>query len=441
MATARKREGKHATATLWMALVLGACTTNDPASAPRPGERAAEASAEHPLPELALGYAPGDARTEVDIRAAQAALREHPDSLDAHAALATLFVRRARETSQGVYRVYADDVIRAARSRGDDRRIRTLAVSLMIDEHRFAPAADAARALIAENSADPTGHLLLGDALLELGDDVAATDAYQAALQARPDLRSYNRAAYMRWLYGDFQGAIEIMDLAIGAGSLRDPESTAWCFADLGAMYMDRGDTRRALAAAERASSLVPDYVPALTLKAKALARSGELEPAIAALESALEARPAAEDYLQLSDLLERAGRPADAQQAFTAAERLATHDPRPLAHHLARHDRDPQRALELASAALDDRHDIWTHDTHALALLRNDQIDTAHAAMTRALSLGTRSPELLLHAAMIEAAAGRRADAKARLATALELDPGVDPLLADPLRRQLGDA
>jgi tetratricopeptide (TPR) repeat protein len=426
---------------LSVVVALGACSTSDgggPGSASS-GPVGPSARGGDTGPELALSYVPGEAATDVRIGVAQAAVREHPGSLDAHVVLATLFMRRARETSQNVYRVYADDVIRAARALGDDRRVRTLSVMLMIDEHRFAVAADAARGLIAEDASDPTGHLLLGDALLELGAHDAATEAFQAALEARPDLRSYNRAAYMRWLYGDLDGAVRIMDLAIGAGSVRDPESIAWCFADLGAMYLHAGDSRRAMAAADRALALVEGYVPALVVQARALAKTGELEPAIERLQAAVQARPAAEDYLLLAELHERAGRVDDAKAAFAEAERLAEHDPRPLAHALARHGREPTRALALAHAALEQRHDVWTQDTLALALLRTGDVTAAEHAMQEALAPGTRSAELRLHAAMIDAAAGRRARAERHLAAALEIDPAVDPILVQPLRRQLG--
>lgn len=426
---------------LSMVVALGACSSAEGQTPPAPVGPSGDEASPTVRPELALAYEPGDTPTDARIRTAQAALREHADSLDAHVVLATLFLRRARETSQNVHRVYADDVIRAARSLGDDRRIRTLSVMLMIDEHRFAPAADAARGLIAEDASDPTAHLLLGDALLELGDHEDATDAYEAALEVRPDLRSYNRAAYMRWLYGDLDGAVRIMDLAIGAGSARDPESIAWCFADLGAMYVHAGDPRRALAAADRALGLVDGYVPALVVKAKALAKRGEQAPAIEALKQALEARPAAEDLLLLAELLDEVGRKDEALEAFTAAERLAEHDPRPLAHALARRDREPERAVALAKSAAEARHDVWTHDTLALAYLRAGELQAAQTAIAEALALGTKSADLRLHAAMIAAAAGRHADAERHFADALAIDPNVDPVLARPLRRALGAA
>ena len=43
----------------------------------------------------------------------------------------------------------------------------------------------------------------LGDAQTELGNYDKAAEAYQKMVNLRPDLSSYNRAAYFRFLYGD----------------------------------------------------------------------------------------------------------------------------------------------------------------------------------------------------------------------------------------------
>src|SRR5205085_2499650 len=99
---------------------------------------------------------------------------------------------------------------------------------------RFAEARDAARELIASRADDSTGHLVLGDALLELGDFDEAVASYQRAMDLRPDLRAYERAAHARWLTGDVEGSIELYAMATDAGSVRDPESTAWCWTELG---------------------------------------------------------------------------------------------------------------------------------------------------------------------------------------------------------------
>ena len=63
----------------------------------------------------------------------------------------------------------------------------------------------------------------------------------------RPDMASYNRASYYRFVAGDIEGALEVMKQAIASGSAM-PENTAWCRVDLGNMYFKTGRLDEAVA-------------------------------------------------------------------------------------------------------------------------------------------------------------------------------------------------
>jgi tetratricopeptide (TPR) repeat protein len=422
-------------------LVWTACSA-EPPPVPDAAPHAADVSAPAaPTAALALAYEPGAEPTEQMIAHAQAAVREDPERVAAYTALAIVLMRRARETSNAVYRRYAEDALRAARARDEhDPQTVILSAMLMQDQHRFSAAAAAAREYIALAPDDSTGHIVLGDALLELGDYDPAMDAYQAAMNLRPDLRSYNRAAHMRWLQGDFDNAKQIMELAIDSGSMRDPEAQAWCFVDLGGMYLSRGETVQATNAARRALELVPDYQPAMVLEARALARAGDRAAAIERLAAAIERKPAADDLLRISEWLRAEGRTAEADERLAAAEQLADTEPRPLALHWARHGREPARALAWAEKELATRHDIAAHDVHGLALLRAGRAGEALVAIDRALALGTKDATFHLHAGLAAKASGDAARARAELAKADAIDAGADPLLRDELRAALGD-
>lgn len=391
------------------------------------------------LPELALSFQAGDSATERRITAAQNAVREHPNTIEAYTALATALLMRRRETSNAVFATYAQDVLTTASRRAPgDPQVALLTTMVLLDQHRFTDAAEKARLLTAALPNDPTPHLLLGDALLELGEYDDSADAVQDAMNLRPDLRSYNRAAHMRWLYGDFDGALTVMDLALGAGSSRDPEGQAWCFADLGTMYLARGDARRAAASADRALDLLPKYVPGMVVRAKAMAAQGLVDAAIATMSDAVERRPSAEDLLTLAAWLTQANRQPEAAQRRSQAERLSKADPRPMAHFLARMALRPADALTLAQQELAARHNIAAYDTYALALLRNDRLDEASHAIGQAMALGTKDADLHLHAGLIQVAARKPAAARASLTRALDLNPNVDPTLVSELRQDL---
>jgi tetratricopeptide (TPR) repeat protein len=255
-------------------------------------------------------------------------------------------------------------------------------------------------------------------------------------MNLRPDLRSYNRAAHMKWLLGDVDGAREVMALAIDSGSTRDPESRAWCYVDLGEIDLQRGRTDLALQAADAALLLVPGYVPASSLRARVLQREGRLGEAIALLEDVAGQRTSAEDLLRLAQWHEQAGDREAAGARLAQAERLAELEPRPLAHHLARHGLEPVRALALAQAELDARANLAAHDTLALAQLRAGQLAAARDSIEAAMRLGTPDAQLHLHAGLIAVASGRRDVAARELARAEQLDRRADPLLAGELRR-----
>ncbi len=429
-------------ALVWAAVLATACTKPaSPDSQPAAIESSATAApTEGPV--AALAYAADDSTTGRNISAAQAALAEQPEDIDRHIALATLLMRRQRETSDAVLMRYAEEVIDSARALApEDTRVTLMHAMILQDGHRFARAADLAQQVLGADPRSATAHLLLGDARLELGDYEGAMDSVQAALDLHPDLRSYNRAAHLRWLMGDFDSALAIMELALDSGSPRDPESSAWCFVDLGTMFLGRGDGARALASAERALRLVPDYVPGQVLQARAMARTERRPEAIALLSAAMERKPTVEEMLLLAEWSEAEGDHPTAEQWLAKAERMADDDPRPMALYLARRGIETERALELARTEFEARRNIAANDALAMALARAGEHEQALAAMKRAMALGTLDANLYLHASLVHALAGRTQQAHESLTLADRIDADADPRLAAELRGRLGAA
>jgi tetratricopeptide (TPR) repeat protein len=394
---------------------------------------------------FALGYQP--AESEARIAAAQRQVRGAQGQAGGYVALAEAFLVRRRETADPSYMGYAKDALGAARELAPrDPAVMTTRIMLLMDGHAFAEAATTARQVIAMGGDPTTAYLLLSDALLELGDYEGSVTALQEAMDRLPDLRAHGRAAYLRWLHNDVEGALESMDDALRAGS-RDPEAVAWCYVDLGMMLWHQAQNDVALRAAEKALALVPDYVPALSLQARVLAAqppggpagpAAGIDQAIATLERVVERQPGAEELLRLAELLAAQGKHADAARYLARAELLARHDPLPLALYYARHDMEHERALVLADKAVSERATIYTHDVLALALLRAGRIEDAAAAMARALALDTPDARLLLHRGLIELAAGHASAARASLEQANQGNPHADPLLARELLDKL---
>lgn len=424
----------------------GGATPATPVDAPADPVHSAEVEATQmpadggSRPELALSYQA--AEDEPHIAAGQRAVRQSPEDVAAYVALASAFMQRARATGQSVHREYARDVIDVARRLDTQApRPRLLAAMLLLDGHRFEAVIETAQPLITRLPHDPTPHLLIGDAALELGRYERAEAAYQAAIDLRPDLRSYNRVGYMRWLYGDEEGAVAALELALDAGSVRAPESMAWCFTDLGAMLVRRGNLDAAEIAADRASALVEGYGPAVVLRARVLQKRGELANARALLSEAAERSPSADTVLRIVEIDRALGKRDDAREGLAYANTLAEHDPRPLAHFLARHDEQPERALALAKRELKARENVWAWDTLAIAAARSGEIEDAKAALAKARALGTIDARFELHAALVAVESGDSSVARQHLDAALKLDETADPVLVDELNARLGDA
>src|SRR5262245_39327696 len=107
--------------------------------------------------------------------------------------------------------------------------------------HHFKEAEPLARELVARRGR-AFDYGLLGDVLMEQGklDDAAA--AYQQMADLKPDLHAYTRAAHMRWLKGDLEGAIEVMRMAVQSASPLDAESGAWVCTRMALYQLQSGD-------------------------------------------------------------------------------------------------------------------------------------------------------------------------------------------------------
>lgn len=303
--------------------------------------------------------------------------------------------------------------------------------------HRFAEAERIARDLVAERG-EPFDHGLLGDVLLDRGDVAGATDAYQRMLDLKPCLQSYSRAGYVRWLRGDLDGARELMSLAVGAGSPRDPSALVWSYTRLASIELQAGRPDDAERAIESALRLVPDAAPALLAKSRLLAARGDAEAALEPLREAARRNPLPEYRWALADGLRATGRTQEAQRVEKALERLgAVDDPRTFALYLASRGKDPARAVALAHAEAKERADIYTQDAIAWALQANGEAAKAAPFMERALALGTKDARLWLHAGVIAAANGRTAKAREWLQEARAVAHMLLPLE----RRQLSKA
>ena len=335
--------------------------------------------------------------------------------------LAGAYLQKMRETTDGAYleraRRLVDETLRQ-HPRDYDARRRGLEIEMMM--HRFQQVVASGTKLLAERPNDAVVLGLVGDAHMERGDYDRASDAYQKMSDLRPSLASYNRIAFYRFVTGDPVGAIEVMRLAIRAGS-REPENLAWCLTDLGMMLLKTGAINEAERAFREALSRFPGYHPALSGIGRVEAARGRDEAAIQSVLAAQSRVPLPEYAGLLTKLYRRTGQTAAASRQLAlldVADQLGKAAGETANRHLALAYADLEhclpRALELARAELAFREDVYTYDALAWSLYRNGQTAAAGEAMRKELAQKTPEPAFHAHAAAIYEALGRADDAAA---------------------------
>lgn len=357
--------------------------------------------------------------------------------------LATAFIQKMRETADFGYLERASRIVnQVLAAEGRNYEAMRLRSGIELERHNFALVVELSREMAKLAPEDPWNWATLGDALMERGEYEEAAGAYQRAISLRPDLASYNRAAYYRFVAGDAAGAVELMRRAIEAGS-SSPENVAWCLVELGNMYWKTGRVQEAERSFAASVRLFPGYHAGHAGLGRVLAARGNIRDAIAHYRRAQAAVPLVEYTAALETLYTLEGNESEAvsqrklvdiaDQLDRAVNQKAN---RNLALVFADQDRNAGRALELARAELAVRGDVYTQDALAWTLYRNGKLVEAAKAAEMALRLNTPEPGFHYHAGMIERALGHKEGARKHLARALELNEQFD-LAQAPLARK----
>ena len=368
------------------------------------------------------------------VARAEARVRRQPENVEAYHQLAIALMRVQRESGDPALHGRAEQaLLQAQRLAPKDYQTRKLLAWVLAAQHRFDEAVELARDCARRNPQDYWNYGVIGDALTEQGDYPRAVAAVQKMVNLKPGSLSYARAAGLRQLHGDPEGALEIYGLALEATSGREKETRAWIRIQMGDTRFLTGDLDAAGTDYEAALQDVPSYYLAMGAQAQLLAARGKLPEAAAQYRAVLQGHERPDWRAALGDVYAAMGNAAQAETEYReVTDYLQRHleDPtadatHQLAEFLADRGREPQRALALARKEAADAKDIKALDTLAWAYYHNGQYAEAQRVMQRARRLGTQDPKLLYHAGMIATRLpGQRAAAEKLLREALALNP-----------------
>ncbi len=400
------------------------------------GKHAGDAAADPCAVALAKHHGPENIDKEISRLQEQA--REAP-TVRVLERLGWMFVSKARLSYDPGYYKIAEQCAECMESKspGNPESL-LLRGHVLHNLHRFKEAEKLAHKLVAMRGL-AFDYGLLGDVLMEQGRLMEAADAYQEMVDLKPCLQSYSRAAHMRWLKGDLEGAIELMRMAASAGSPMDSESTAWAYSRLALYELQAGDLKKALLACNAALRFQSDYAAALLVRGRILLAQGKSREAIEPLRHAATFNPLPEYEWALAEALRASG---NVQEASAVEKQLAQRghvsDPRTFALYLANRGEQVETALRLAEEELATRTDVFTYDAIAWALAAAGKFDKARSSIDLALAHGTKDARLFYHAGVIAAAAGKKAEARRWLDKAAAMQQMLLPSEREQLSKQV---
>ncbi|MBV9155092.1 MAG: tetratricopeptide repeat protein [Acidobacteriaceae bacterium] len=251
---------------------------------------------------------------------------------------------------------------------------------------------------------------LLVDANVALGNyEEAERDAQWILDLRRGSALGFEKAAGLRELFGDFEGAIEFFRETDLRTSQNDLDQRAWLLTQIARLQLALGNAKVAGELLDQVAKLNPDSQLALATRARLQMAEGHYPEAVALLRKRCDALPSSGNLYDLADALERNGLKEEALAVFQEFETKARAEmTKPfnsnldLIYFYADHKSNPAEALALATQEIKIRHDSATLDAYAWALYRNGKYTEAKTQMDRALAVGIRNPVYFCHAVTI---------------------------------------
>jgi tetratricopeptide (TPR) repeat protein len=291
------------------------------------------------------------------------------------------YVKLARDKANPEYHAKAEEALRksfeAEPDNFDGLKAKTW---LLLGQHRFAEALVLAKKLNSKAPDDLLVYGLLVDANVELGNYRAAEDAAQWMLDLRPgNTPGLTRAAYLRELYKDYDGALQLMQQALQRTRPEDKGDRAWLLTHIGRLLAKKKDYPNAELALNAALTAYPEYHYALANLAEVRREQKRFAPAVELFRKRYASAPHPENLYDVGDALVRAGKRGEAMNVLAQFEKAALAESenldnanRELATYYLEHAKKPAAGLRIAELEAGRRRDVHTLEVYAKALRAN---------------------------------------------------------------------
>jgi tetratricopeptide (TPR) repeat protein len=352
-------------------------------------------------------------KTQEKIVELKQKIAQKPEDVKLRLQAATIFIAEQRITGEHHFYYTAIEKILNGVLSLDAKNFeaKVYMASLRMSQHQFAEAKKIAEEALAINPNNAYVYGILVDANVELGnyaDAVTVSDKMQAL---KPSLESYARASYLREIYGDNNGAIEAMKMAVKAG-LPGSEPQCWSRNILGDLYFNTGNIKEAEATYTENLTMRPSYAPSMAGLAKVEVKNKNYTRALALLDSANAIMQQNSFVEQQAEVYASMGNEKMAQQKYNEVQKLLITDANSPQHTVS---------LELAKSFIKTNQwdsaqkyamkeftvrpkNIDINNELAWIAYNKKDIVQAKTYLQTALATGSKNAELLKRAAMINA-------------------------------------
>jgi tetratricopeptide (TPR) repeat protein len=383
---------------------------------------------------------PNSSSAEKAVLEAKRSTAAKPELFADYNRLALALVQRGQETADSAYYVEAQDAVKKSLSLApgnfDTKKVEA---ALLLAEHEYPAALEAATALNKKVPDDVTVYGLLTDADIALGKYDDAEKAAQWMLNLRPgNVPALTRAAHLRELFGDAEGSTELLNMVLESTSPEDTGERAGVLAELGHLRLSAGETDRAEQVLQQALKVNPNSADALENLAAVRSAQKRYDEAASLLRQSYAVAPRTERLYLLGAALALGKHDAEATKAFAKFEVAASASVHErmnsnvqLVFYYADQAHMPGQALAVATQEYSWRRDVYTLDAYAWALHVNGKDDEARKEVGIALGVGIQDASMFYHAGKIALKLGDRATAERYLKQSRDLNtPASEPAL-----------